>query len=208
MYVTWQANGDVPTARNHVAGILVGSAIPKELVGSADDNYYNHYSEISSVQANWGLHTLGRWDVGANVWDWVGRKTGDVIRQWNSAIAGGSFESYYWNQSYGGVFSSAASTSHVYVAPNVSMQRNGRTVLPSIVRRWSDSSLPDYYQDIIELPDEFHPPPGFQVPIGLLPPPPIATPIAIYPANLRNDSNPPPQPPPKGPVVRAIFERI
>ncbi|TLS26928.1 hypothetical protein PpBr36_04178 [Pyricularia pennisetigena] len=136
VYITFQANGEFPLARNHVAGILLGSAVDKDLVGTKDDAFYNHYSELSSVQANWGLHTLGRWDVGANVWSWVARKTGDAIRSWNNDIAGGTFESYYWNQSYGGVFSSADTSLHVYPAPNLALTQNGRSVLPAIVDAW------------------------------------------------------------------------
>jgi hypothetical protein len=181
IYINWQANGQEPTARNHVAGILLGSAIPKRLVGTTDDAYYNHYSEISTVEANWGLHHLGRWDVGANVWAWVARKTGDVTRTWNTRIAKGSFESYYWNQSYGGIFSSAVNTTHEYVAPNLRLIRNGRTILPAIAQLWRGSSLPDYYRNIIELPDDFHPPKGFEVPIPLNPAPPVTTPITAYP---------------------------
>ncbi|KAK7978531.1 phosphoesterase-domain-containing protein [Apiospora saccharicola] len=160
IYITWQANGQNPVARNHVAGILLGSAIPKELVGTTDDAYHNHYSELSSVEANWGLHTLGRWDVGANVWKFVADKTGDAIRSWNERIAGDLFENYYWNQSYGGVFSSAVEGLHVYVAPNTGLVHAGRTVLPSIAKLWSRycNRLPDYYRDIIELPDALHPP--------------------------------------------------
>lgn len=186
-----------------MAGILLGSAVPDHLVGTTDDNYYNHYSELASVEANWNLHTLGRWDVGANVWKFVAHETGDVVRQWNPQIANGSFESYLWNQSYGGVFSSANDTTHTYVAPNLQLQRNGRTVLPAIASLWgncgnqtkggyhngngSTCGLPSYYRDIIELPDDVHPPPGFQVPIPLNPPPPITTPITAYPY-----ANPPP----------------
>lgn len=253
IYLTWQADGDDATDRNHVAGILLGSAIDKDLVGTKDDAFYNHYSELSSVQANWGLHTLGRWDVGANVWSWVGRKTGDAIRSWNNEIAGDTFESYYWNQSYGGVFSSANTSLHVYPAPNLELVQNGRTVLPAIADAWKgecgsfpsrnaddgdhggewrggrfvnrrsdeaemacdggdgqdgdyDNSgadawdgadhsgdhgggsstdanggcLPDYYRNIIEIPDAAHPPQGFQVPLPLTPPEPIQTPITIY----------------------------
>lgn len=215
IYVVWQANGDAPGLANHVAGILLGSAVPQNLVGTVDDNYYNHYSELASIEANWNLHTLGRWDVGANVWQFVGNKTGDVIRQWNPQIANGSFESYLWNQSYGGVFSNANDTTHTYVAPNLRIQRNGRTVLPAIADVWGGcdngsrhrhcghstrkgksecgncSGLPDYYRDIIELPDAFHPPPGFQVPIPLMPPMPITTPITVYPY-----ANPPSPPSP------------
>lgn len=182
VYVTWQANGDAPGLSNHVAGILLGSAVPQNLVGTTDSNYYNHYSELSTVEANWDLHTLGRWDVGANVWELVANKTGDVVRQWNSTIAHGALDTYLWNQSYGGVFSNANDTTHSYVAPNLQIQRNGRTVLPAIASTWGNtSSLPSYYEDIIELPDDFHPPAGFQVPIPLTPPPPIPTPILVYP---------------------------
>lgn len=132
VYVVWQANGDAGGLSNHVAGIQLGSAVPQDRVGTTDNSYYNHYSELASVEANWGLHTLGRWDVGANVWQIVADKTGDVIRKWSSQIAGGSFNSYLWNQSYGGVFSNANDTTHTYVAPNLKIQRNGRTVLPAI----------------------------------------------------------------------------
>ncbi|KAI1871798.1 hypothetical protein JX265_005784 [Neoarthrinium moseri] len=190
-YITWQANGQNATQRNHVAGIQVGSAIPEHLVGTTDDGYFNHYSELSSVEANWDLHTLGRWDVGANVWNLVGRKTGDGIRQWDEKIALGPFESYFWNQSYGGVFSSAPNTTHTYVAPNIHLEHNGRTVLPAIQRKWRNSKcrgLRTYYEDIIELPDEFHPPCGFEVPIGLMPHDPIMTPITVFPAANYSDT--------------------
>lgn len=134
VYVTWQANGDAGGERNHVAGIVTGSALPKHLVGERDDNFYNHYSELSTVEANWGLHTLGRWDVGANVWQFVAKQTGDEIRKWNSRIAGDGFENYLYNQSYGGVFSNANDTTHTYVAPNIHLERNGRTILPAIAK--------------------------------------------------------------------------
>lgn len=187
------------------------------------------------------------------MWSWVGRKTGDAIRSWNNKIAGDSFESYYWNQSYGGVFSSANTSLHVYPAPNLELVQNGRTVLPAIADAWKgecgsfpsrnaddghhggewrggrfvnrrsdeaemacdggdgqdgdyDNSgadawdgadhsgdhgggsstdanggcLPDYYRNIIEIPDAAHPPQGFQVPLPLTPPEPIQTPITIY----------------------------
>jgi hypothetical protein len=189
VYITWQANGQYAEERNHVAGILVGSAVPDHLRGTVDDTYYNHYSDLSTAEANWDLHTLGRWDVGANVWRLVGDQTGDKVRQWDSSIAGGSFESYYWNQSYGGVFSSANHTSHVYVSPNLDLVHSGRSVLPEIKKTWEKKEnvcspeylLPDYYRDIIELPDAFHPPKGFEVPIPLTPPAPITSPITAYP---------------------------
>lgn len=181
VYVTWQANGDAGGLANHVAGIILGSALPSNLVGTTDSSYYNHYSELSTVQANWGLHTLGRWDVGANVWKFVGAQTGDIIRTWNAKIAGAPFSAYLWNQSYGGVWSNANDTTHTYTAPNLALVQNGRTVLPAVAKVWNGSQLPDYYQNIIELPDAYHPPKGFQVPLPNPPPPPITTAITAYP---------------------------
>ncbi|KAK3955880.1 acid phosphatase [Pseudoneurospora amorphoporcata] len=52
---------------NHIVSLLLGNAVPKELRGTQDDTFYTHYSILSSVQNNWGLPHLGRYDVGANV---------------------------------------------------------------------------------------------------------------------------------------------
>ena len=60
------------TQQNRVLGLLPGDAVPAHLVGSTDANYYNPSSELATVEANWGLHTLGRFDVGANVFAFVG----------------------------------------------------------------------------------------------------------------------------------------
>jgi len=52
---------------NHVVTLLLGSAIAPELRGTTDDTVYTHYSILSSVEHNWELPNLGRYDVGANV---------------------------------------------------------------------------------------------------------------------------------------------
>ena len=46
---------------NRVFSFLLGGAIPARSVGTVDKTFYNHYSELSTVEANWALHTLGRW---------------------------------------------------------------------------------------------------------------------------------------------------
>ncbi|KAL2260871.1 hypothetical protein VTK26DRAFT_5019 [Humicola hyalothermophila] len=61
---------------NHIVTLLLGSAIPPALKGTEDDTFYTHYSMLSTVQANWGLPHLGRYDVGANVFQLVADKTG------------------------------------------------------------------------------------------------------------------------------------
>ncbi|EAQ86868.1 hypothetical protein CHGG_08121 [Chaetomium globosum CBS 148.51] len=64
------------TEPNHIVTLLLGSAIPPALKGSQDDTFYTHYSMLSTLQANWGLHNLGRYDVGANVFKLVADKVG------------------------------------------------------------------------------------------------------------------------------------
>jgi acid phosphatase len=61
---------------NRVFSILVGGAIPQDLIGTKDDTFYTHYSSIATVAANWGLPSLGRWDCGANIFQLVANKTG------------------------------------------------------------------------------------------------------------------------------------
>ncbi|KAK4040345.1 phosphoesterase family-domain-containing protein [Parachaetomium inaequale] len=61
---------------NHIVTLLLGNAIPPALKGTEDDTFYTHYSILSTLQANWGLHNLGRYDVGANVFKLVADKVG------------------------------------------------------------------------------------------------------------------------------------
>lgn len=147
---------------NRVLAILLGDAIPSELVGSTDSSFYNHYSEIATVSANWDLHTLGRWDSGANVFSWVADKTGDVVREWNDTSAP-PLDSMFYNQSYDGVFNDRGSYP-VYPSPNIEVESpSGRTVLPAIKEEWTGSASPGYYSSVLEVPDGLHPPAGYDV---------------------------------------------
>ncbi|PTU20463.1 hypothetical protein P175DRAFT_0478292 [Aspergillus ochraceoroseus IBT 24754] len=62
--------------RNRIFSVLLGGAVPDDLVGTTDDTVYTHYSTIATVSANWGLPSLGRWDCGANILELVANKTG------------------------------------------------------------------------------------------------------------------------------------
>ncbi|CAD6926948.1 unnamed protein product [Tilletia controversa] len=67
------------TVNNQVATIILGNGLPQNLVGTEDDTYYTHYSFLSTVEANWGLKTLGRGDVNktmSNVLSFVANVTG------------------------------------------------------------------------------------------------------------------------------------
>jgi acid phosphatase len=52
---------------NKVYSILLGSALSNNLIGTSDNNFYNHYSVLATLEANWGLDNLGRFDVGASI---------------------------------------------------------------------------------------------------------------------------------------------
>ncbi|MCJ1281284.1 hypothetical protein MMC26_000602 [Xylographa opegraphella] len=141
------------TEQNRIMGILLGDSIPKNLIGTTDLHFYDHYSQIATVEANWGLHTLGRWDVGANVFAHVAAKTGDTMRKWISP----SFNTVFLNSSYPGPFNSKNSRVPL-PAPDVAATMNGRTVLPSIVSTWSQDQAACYYTTDVEIPDGQHPP--------------------------------------------------
>lgn len=148
------------TIGNRVFSILLGDAVPQSLVGTNDSMYYNHYSEISTVEANWDLNTLGRWDVAANVFDVVAQKTGDKNTQW--AAATDATPTRFFNQSFAGPFNSVNS-SVPYPPPNSALVREGRVVLPSITLQWGLDELKEhsYYQNTVEIPDGLNPPAGW-----------------------------------------------
>jgi hypothetical protein len=61
---------------NRIVSLLLGNAVPDKLKGSTDDDFYTHFSILSTMQNNWGLPNLGRFDVGANVFRFVADVTG------------------------------------------------------------------------------------------------------------------------------------
>ncbi|KAH8901975.1 phosphoesterase [Coniochaeta sp. PMI_546] len=155
--VTFDENSSY-AKQNRILGILLGDAVPANLVGTTDDNFYNHYSEIATVEANWGLHTLGRWDVGANVFKVVADKTGDVIRPWAGTVP---LSQRFFNQSYGGVFNNNPAGT-LYPKPNLCIKHAGRSVSKVVGETWKGSKNPTYYEDKIEIPDGLNPPAGYK----------------------------------------------
>ena len=142
---------------NRVLSILLGDAVSPQLVGTKDPNFYNHYSELSTVEANWGLDTLGRFDAGANVFSMIADVTADTLRSWDDATS--STPTRYFNASYAGLFNSD-NTKVPFPAPNLTMEVNGRKVFPAIQSLWSSADF-TYYNDGIEIPDGMYPPNGF-----------------------------------------------
>jgi acid phosphatase len=139
--------------QNRVVGILLGDAVPAQLVGTTDDTFYNHYSEIATVQANWGLHTLGRWDVGANVFKFVAAKTGDSVRAWSGKVP---LSKMFFNASYAGKLNNK-NKSVPWPVPNTEVEYAGRTVLPAIGSVWGKQVDQSAYTSALEIPDGQHP---------------------------------------------------
>lgn len=54
---------DTYDINNNVFTLLLGGAVPPHLVNTTDDTFYTHYAALSTVQANWGLGSLGRQDT-------------------------------------------------------------------------------------------------------------------------------------------------
>ena len=113
---------------------LISDVMPKELINTTDDNFYSHYSVIATMEANWGLHHLGRWDTWANVFNWVADLTGDVVRAPDVNL-----NDVFLNQSYPGAM--ASTYWGPMPAPNVSGIVNGRTVFPDVLAQWGDVSF-------------------------------------------------------------------
>ncbi|KAH9906420.1 phosphoesterase-domain-containing protein [Xylariomycetidae sp. FL2044] len=154
--ITFDEN-ETYTIQNRILAILIGDAVPDELVGTTDGNYYNHYSDIATVTANWDLHTLGRFDVGANVFQMVADKTGDEVRSWDGEVA---LSDMYFNSSYAGALNDEDGGNKRYPGPNLKPYK--RAVLPSIKKAWEGSPAPVYYSTGLATPDGQHPPKGYK----------------------------------------------
>lgn len=141
---------------NRVFSILLGGAVPQSLQGTTDSNYYNHYSGLATVEANWGLHTLGRFDIGANVFKLVADQTQDQVRAWPEIT--GQNPTVFSNQSYAGLFNDR-NNKVGFPAPKIDAVVNGRTVLPAIQQTWAGFNK-TYYTTDVKIPDGLNPPAG------------------------------------------------
>ncbi|TVY50119.1 Acid phosphatase [Lachnellula occidentalis] len=56
---------EVQSGVNRVFSVLLGDAIPASAQGTTDGTAYNHYSQMATVEKNWGLGDLGLGDASA-----------------------------------------------------------------------------------------------------------------------------------------------
>jgi acid phosphatase len=121
---------------NNVLALLLGGAIPDSLKGITDGTFYNHYSAISNVSANWGLPSLGRWDCNANIFQIVANKTGYINYKVDTTTL-------FFNASYPGPLSDTAYIPVWPVPDTLAKCAAGKGVLQAVVDAYSQS-IPTY----------------------------------------------------------------
>ncbi|KAL4976043.1 phosphoesterase family-domain-containing protein [Aspergillus desertorum] len=95
---------------NKIFSFLLGGAVPKHLIGKEDDTFYTHYSIISSLSANFGLPSLGRWDCGANLLSFLAEKVGYTNYEVDTS-------NLYLNVSYNGPMAAGVYSQKTYEWP-------------------------------------------------------------------------------------------
>ncbi|KAJ7106631.1 hypothetical protein C8R44DRAFT_987275 [Mycena epipterygia] len=118
--------------QNGVWSLGLGGAIPLALRGTTDDTLYTHYSALSTVQANWGLGSLGRQDANAsisNVFDFVAKKSKSGCNNRNVHLPAGQVPHFNLTGVANGALTSVLFTP--FAAPNTQSVGAGRARLPS-----------------------------------------------------------------------------
>ncbi|TLS24305.1 hypothetical protein PpBr36_08612 [Pyricularia pennisetigena] len=133
---------EVYTIQNRVFTVLMGGAVDEKLRGTTDSMFYDHYSTIATVSANWGLPSLGRWDCGSNILSMVANKTGykNVMPE---------LEKLFLNETYPGPASEKRYTPGWWPVPDTSSScSHGNGVLASVKDMWKNLPGPAYnYSD-------------------------------------------------------------
>ena len=141
---------------NRIGGLLLGNAIPSELKGHRDKTFYNHYSVLSTIEFNWRLPNLGRYDVGANIFQWVEDFAKDSIFQNKDPPNADTID---YSESYSGFLHNHTEKQIPWPLPNLGLTgAGGEPILDSIrlLFRYDSENTP--YDGSGELFDAKHPP--------------------------------------------------
>ncbi|OBT59684.1 hypothetical protein VE04_00099 [Pseudogymnoascus sp. 24MN13] len=131
---TWSKTFLTPLLANEyfMNNTLIILSFDESLHGTTDNTFYNHFSTISSVSANWDLPAPGRWDCGANVLQTVANITG-----YQNVVV--DTEGLYFNSSYPGPMSDDL-YDPTWPVPNTDAKcANGLGVLASVKKTWGAS---------------------------------------------------------------------
>jgi hypothetical protein len=126
--VTFDENEDYQAA-NQVYSLLLGDAIPQALRGTNDSTFYTHYSQLSTVQANWGLYNLGRQDTNKSVSNVFGF-TANATNYTNVDITNYPLN----NISEGGYYNNQTLLQSPIPSPNISAVGAGGSILPILTK--------------------------------------------------------------------------
>jgi acid phosphatase len=120
---------------NRIVSLLLGGAVPENLKGTNDSTLYTHYSIISTLENNWDLPNLGRYDVGANVFKLVSDQTGYVNHPpADTASVNNSL-------SYGGFLNSNPAAYLPIPAPNLQLVgAGGQGVVERVQSDWASAA--------------------------------------------------------------------
>ncbi|KAI0020438.1 putative acid phosphatase Pho610 [Xylariomycetidae sp. FL0641] len=124
---------------NRIVSLLLGNAVPDRLKGTTDSTFYTHYSILSTMEHNWELPNLGRYDVGANVFQILADVTGyENIDPPNLATANNSV-------SYPGPYNQNHTIKLTQIAPpNLELKgASGMPVLATIRAAWAGEASSD-----------------------------------------------------------------
>lgn len=116
---------------NRIVSLLLGNGIPKSKEGTEDNTFYTHYSILSTVENNWELPHLGRYDVGANVFNFVAERT-DYVNKDPPNLS--TVEN---SVSYPGILNNETANRIAVPPPNLSLTgAGGQPILDSIRYKW------------------------------------------------------------------------
>jgi acid phosphatase len=120
---------------NRIVSLLLGGVVPKNLKGTKDDTMYTHYSILSTLENNWGLPNLGRYDVGANVFDVVASQTGYMNHPPSN------IDSVNNSLSYGGFLNSYPEKYMALPPPNLQLiGAGGQGVVHTVKSAWASAA--------------------------------------------------------------------
>jgi hypothetical protein len=141
---------------NHIASLLLGNAVPNELKGTRDKTFYTHYSVLSTVEYNWRLPNLGRYDVGANIFQWVEDFVKEsIFRNKKPPNA----DTINYSESYPGPLNNQTDKQTAWPIPNLGLTgAGGEPILESIKILFKFTNGDTPYDGSGELFDVKHPP--------------------------------------------------
>jgi acid phosphatase len=122
---------------NKIISLLLGGAVPENKRGTVDNTFYTHYSILSTLENNWSLPNLGRYDVGANVFKLVADRTGHKNHAVNPEA-----EKIDLSVSYPGFLNNITSEWREIPPPNLKLVGAGGEGVDMGVRgKWKDAHL-------------------------------------------------------------------